>query len=45
MTGNFITESIDQASARGMAIDFGVNYDTKWRGLRLGIVAKNIGPE
>jgi hypothetical protein len=45
ITGDFIAESIDQASANGIAFDFGVNYDTKWNGLRIGIVAKNIGPE
>lgn len=45
ITGKFINESIDLVSANGMAVDFGVNYDTKWNGLRLGFVIKNIGPE
>jgi hypothetical protein len=44
ITAKFISESIDRASANGMAFDFGVNYDTKWSGLRLGFVLKNIGP-
>ncbi|MCX6829077.1 MAG: PorV/PorQ family protein [candidate division Zixibacteria bacterium] len=45
ITGSLISESVDRASATGMALDFGINYDTKWRGLRIGIVAKNVGPE
>lgn len=45
ITGKFINETIDLVSAKGMAVDFGVNYDTKWNGLRLGFVIKNIGPE
>jgi hypothetical protein len=45
ITGNFISESIDKANAKGFAIDFGINYNTKWKSLKLGIVAKNIGPE
>lgn len=44
VTGKFINEQIDQVSANGMAIDFGVNYDTKWNNLRLGLVIKNLGP-
>jgi hypothetical protein len=45
MTGNFISETVDQASATGVAVDLGITYDTKWRGFRFGIVAKNLGPE
>ncbi len=45
VTGKFINESIDLVSAKGWAADFGVNYDTKWNGLRLGFVIMNIGPE
>lgn len=45
LTGKFINETIDLASASGFAFDFGVNYDTKWRGLRFGLVIKNVGPE
>nr|MBN2277989.1 PorV/PorQ family protein [candidate division Zixibacteria bacterium] len=44
VTGMYINESIDLVSASGLAFDFGINYDTKWRGLSLGIVLKNIGP-
>ncbi len=43
ITGKYINESIDMASANGFAVDFGINYDTKWNGLRLGFVVKNIG--
>jgi len=45
ITGNYINESIHNASASGLAIDFGVIYDTKWNGLRLGFTVKSIGPE
>jgi hypothetical protein len=45
VTGKYINESIDLASANGLAFDFGINYDTKWKGLRLGFVLNNIGPE
>ncbi len=44
LTGKFINEQIDLVSAKGMAIDFGVNYDTKWNNLRLGMIIKNLGP-
>lgn len=44
ITGKFLNEQIDLVSAKGMAIDFGVNYDTKWNNLRLGFVIKNLGP-
>jgi len=44
VTGMYINESIDLVSASGVAFDFGINYDTKWRGLTLGLVIKNIGP-
>jgi hypothetical protein len=42
-TINYVTESIANNSARGVAFDFGAQYDTGWNGLKLGIVAKNIG--
>ncbi len=44
ITGKFINERIDLVSAKGVAVDFGVNYDTKWNNLRLGLVIKNLGP-
>lgn len=45
INAKFISETIDLVSAKGLAFDFGANYDTKWNGLRLGFVIKNIGPE
>jgi len=45
VTGNYINESVDRVSASGVAFDFGVNYDTEWKGLILGFVIKNVGPE
>ncbi len=43
-TANYINEKIAQTSATGFAADFGVQYDTGWRGLRFGFAMKNIGP-
>jgi len=44
ITANYISEKIAQASATGFAADFGVQYDTGWRGLRFGFAMKNVGP-
>lgn len=44
-TAHLINERIFEVSATGMAFDFGVIYDPKWKGLTLGIVIKNYGPE
>lgn len=43
-TGYFINERVEQVSARGAAFDFGFIYVPNWRGLKFGVVAKNIGP-
>jgi Type IX secretion system protein PorV len=43
-TGMFINERVADVSARGVALDLGVQYDTGWRGLRFGFAMKNIGP-
>ncbi len=43
-TFNVINEHILDNTANGFAVDFGVQYDTGWRGLRFGIVMKNFGP-
>lgn len=43
-TANFVSERILDASARGLAFDFGVQYLTDWRGLNFGLVMKNFGP-
>ncbi len=44
LTASYISEKIAQTSATGFAADFGVQYDTGWRGLRFGFAMKNIGP-
>jgi hypothetical protein len=42
-TVNFVNERILSTSAGGVAFDFGVQYLTGWRGLKLGMVMKNFG--
>ena len=42
-TVNFVNERILSTSAAGVAFDFGVQYLTGWRGLKLGMVMKNFG--
>lgn len=44
LTGSYVNEKVADATATGMAFDFGVQYDTGWRGLRFGFVMKNVGP-
>jgi hypothetical protein len=44
VTASYISEKIAQTSATGLAADFGVQYDTGWRGVRFGFAMKNIGP-
>jgi hypothetical protein len=44
VTGNLVSEHIISQTATGAAFDFGVQYVTGWRGLRLGMVMKNFGP-
>jgi hypothetical protein len=44
VTANYISEKIAQTSATGFAADFGVQYDTGWRGVRFGFAMKNVGP-
>lgn len=43
-TMNFVNEHVANVGASGVAFDFGVQYLTDWRGLRFGMVMKNIGP-
>ena len=45
VTAMYINEDIFEVSASGMAFDVGFTYDPGWRGLRLGFVVKNYGPE
>lgn len=44
VTGSYVSEKVADASATGVAFDFGVQYDTGWRGLRFGFTMKNVGP-
>ncbi len=43
-TVNLVNEHVLDNSANGFAVDFGVQYDTGWKGLRFGITMKNFGP-
>lgn len=43
-TGMFVNERVADLTARGFAVDLGVQYDTGWKGLRFGFAMKNIGP-
>src|SRR6267142_386152 len=43
-TASYINEKIAQTSATGLAMDFGVQYDPGWRGLRFGFAMKTVGP-
>jgi hypothetical protein len=47
ITANFITETLGQVSANGVAFDVGVIYDdlADINGLSIGVVMKNIGPQ
>jgi hypothetical protein len=42
-TVNFVNERILSSGASGVAFDFGVQYLTGWRGLKLGVAMKNFG--
>lgn len=44
MTGKIISESIMRESAKGFALDIGVQYSSGKGGYRLGVVLKNLGP-
>jgi hypothetical protein len=43
-TAQFVSENIRQASAHGLALDFGFQYDTGYRGMTFGFAMKNFGP-
>jgi len=45
VTANFLHESAFEVTATGVAFDLGVTYRPNWRGLALGIVLKNYGPD
>jgi len=38
-----VNEHIQSMNANGVALDFGVQYATGWRGLKLGMAMKNFG--
>ncbi len=40
----YVAERILQETAAGVAFDFGFQYDTGYRGARLGMTMKNFGP-
>ena len=40
---NWVHEDVANNIADGLAFDFGVQYDADWRGLRLGMVLRNMG--
>lgn len=42
-TAQFVNEKIANAQARGLAFDFGFQYDTGYNGLVFGFVMKNFG--
>ncbi len=44
MNANLVSEHVIQQTANGVAFDFGVQYLSGWRGVKLGMVMKNFGP-
>jgi hypothetical protein len=44
LNGQYISETIFNESAQGVAFDFGFTYRPTWDGLTLGVVVKNYGP-
>ena len=42
---HYVNEQIANASASGLAFDFGVQYTTGWNGLQFGIAMKNFGSQ
>jgi hypothetical protein len=42
-TAQFVNETVANARARGVAFDFGFQYDTGYNGLAFGFVMKNFG--
>jgi len=43
-TANMVSEHLIDASAFGVAFDFGVQYLTGWNGLNFSVAMKNFGP-
>ncbi len=44
-TGKMLTQSIDDISISGMAFDLGTQFNTGYRGIRMGAVISNFGPD
>jgi hypothetical protein len=44
-TFQYVYEKIRTEEATGVAFDFGLQYDTKWHGVKFGLVMKNFGPD
>jgi hypothetical protein len=42
-TAQFVNEKVENAAAKGLAFDFGFQYDTGYNGLIFGFVMKNFG--
>jgi len=43
LTVDLVNEHVQNMGANGVAFDFGVQYATGWRGLKLGMAMKNFG--
>jgi hypothetical protein len=43
LTLDVVNEHIQSVTSNGIALDFGVQYTTGWRGLKFGMVMKNFG--
>ena len=43
-TAQFVNEKILNTSARGFAVDLGIQYDAGYNGLTFGATMKNVGP-
>ena len=44
VTGMLIAENVLKVNATGLAFDFGLTYDPRWKGLKFGMAIKNYGP-
>ena len=44
-TFQYVHEKIRTEEANGVCFDFGLQYDTKWHGVKFGLVMKNFGPD
>lgn len=42
-TANYVSEHVETMNASGLALDFGVQYQTGWRAMNVAMIVKNIG--